>query len=175
MLTLKVQDQNYEAHLSTLCCSPQAHPWVSCTHEVKRRPGSDPGASCQGPQASRCLSFTMGKRDDRLRDPAVFRQALMKRPVARAGAFSIYRAQAPSLSGRLGFVIPKKLVRTAVQRNQIKRWARAIFRGFETSQAPTGSWVVRVSQPLSKESWRLTGRLRSKQDLGQAMKNAIQK
>jgi RNase P protein component len=116
----------------------------------------------------------MGRRDDRLRDPKVFRAALVSRPIARSGPFSVYRVVAES-GFRLGFVIPKKLVKTSVQRNQIKRWARAVFREFETPKAKTESWVLRVGQTFPKTAWLESGRSQAKQNIYQAMESAFQK
>ena len=116
----------------------------------------------------------MGRRDDRLQDPEAFRQALMARPIARHGSFSVYRIFAEA-GFRLGFVIPKKLVKTAVQRNQMKRWARATFRAFETSAPRSESWVLRVSQSFPKSQWQTHGRLQARQDIRQVMENAFQK
>jgi ribonuclease P protein component len=116
----------------------------------------------------------MGRRDDRLRDPEAFRAALTSRPIARSGSFSVYRTVSSS-GFRLGFVIPKKLVKTAVQRNQIKRWARDLFRTFDTSDTKAESWVLRVSQPLPKQEWLARGKAQSKQDVSQVMETALQK
>ena len=115
----------------------------------------------------------MGKRDDRLHDPQAFQQALMTRPLGRSGSFLVYRI--PSQDGpRLGFVLPKKLVRTAVQRNQIKRWARDWFRKPD-APVPSGfALVVRVRALIPKLHWNLAGRNDTRQHLLQAMEKAIE-
>ena len=69
----------------------------------------------------------MGKRDDRLHSPEAFKQALMTRPISRNGFVMVYGISLPE-GMRLGFILPRKLIRSAVVRNQIKRWARASFR-----------------------------------------------
>lgn len=115
----------------------------------------------------------MGKRDDRLHDPKAFQQALMTRPVAKSGSFLIYRI--PSHDGpRLGFVLPKKLVRTAVQRNQIKRWARDSFRKPNARVISGFALVIRVKTLIPKLDWYLTGRLNTRQHLLDAMAKAIE-
>ena len=115
----------------------------------------------------------MGKRDDRLHDPKAFQQALMTRPAARSGSFLIYRI--PSQDGpRLGFVLPKKLVRTAVQRNQIKRWARDCFRNPDARVTSSCALVVRVKALIPKLGWNLVGRQETRQHLLQAMAKAIE-
>jgi ribonuclease P protein component len=116
----------------------------------------------------------MGRRDDRLRDPTVFRAALMSRAVARNEAFAVYRVVTDA-GFRLGFVIPKKLVKTSVQRNQIKRWARAIFRAFEAPQPKAEAWVLRVSQPFPKSAWLASGRGQARQNIYQVMESAFRK
>lgn len=116
----------------------------------------------------------MGRRDDRLRDPETFRQALTSRPIARFGAFAVYRVISDA-GFRLGFVIPKKLVKKAVQRNQMKRWARDVFRGFETSETRSESWVLRVSQAFSKQSWLESGKLQARKDIRQVMETAFRR
>jgi RNase P protein component len=116
----------------------------------------------------------MGRRDDRLRDPEAFRQALMSRPIARSGAFAVFRANSDS-GFRLGFVIPKKLVKKAVQRNQMKRWARDVFRGYGTSGTRVGSWVLRVSEAFSKQSWLQSGKIQARRDIRQVMETAFRK
>lgn len=69
----------------------------------------------------------MGKRDDRLHSPEAFKQALMTRPISRNGFVMVYRISLPE-GMRLGFILPRKFIRSAVVRNQIKRWARVAFR-----------------------------------------------
>lgn len=114
----------------------------------------------------------MGKRDDRLHSPRAFQQALMTRPVVRTGLCMIYKI--PCSDGtRLGFVLPKKLVKYAVQRNQIKRWARALFRQARESKESGFALVVRVKTSLPKAQWREGGRAQMKQDLIVAMEKAL--
>lgn len=116
----------------------------------------------------------MGKRDDRLHSPEAFKQALMTRPIARTGPFSIYRIT--ELDGRrLGFVLPKKLVKCAVQRNQLKRWARAIFRRPELDTQACFALVVRITASLPKSEWLGQGRENARRDLSEAMEKALTK
>ncbi len=114
----------------------------------------------------------MGKRDDRLHSSETYKKVLTTRPVVKTGSCAVYRA--PSSDGmRLGFVVPKKLVKYAVQRNQIKRWARALFR---TKRQPFGEEVVlivRVTSPQPKTEWRLHGQHRMKNDLSLALEKAM--
>ena len=98
----------------------------------------------------------MGKRDYRLRSPEDFRRALRSRPVVRSGPVAIYKIDLDECC-RIGFVLPKKLVRSAVQRNQIKRWSRVSFRDLLKNipeqliiSRPFGL-VVRIMHPLQKQ------------------------
>ena len=127
-----------EKNLSTLCCTAQKNPRLSCSHENSQRPGRHPGPSGQGPKAplglaaispraERGLRFVMGKRDFRLRSPEDFRRALRSRPAARSNSAMIYRIALDN-GFRLGFVVPKKIIRHANQRNRIKRWSRELFK-----------------------------------------------
>lgn len=69
----------------------------------------------------------MGGRDFRLRSPEEFRRALRSRPAGRSDSAMIYKIALDS-GFRLGFVVPKKLIRHANQRNRIKRWSRELFK-----------------------------------------------
>ncbi len=102
----------------------------------------------------------MGKRDHRLRSPEDFRRALRTRPLVRSGPIAIYKIDLDDHC-RIGFVLPKKLVRSAVQRNQIKRWSREFFRGLLKNRpessvtSPSFGLVVRIMAPLQKQ-WSRT-------------------
>lgn len=115
----------------------------------------------------------MGKRDDRLHGPAAFQQALMTRPVAREGEFLVYRIPFDG-GAKLGFVLPKKLVRTAVHRNQIKRWARDLFRSPRYVSVSGFILVLRVKTLLPRAAWELAGKKHIKRSLVQAMERAIE-
>jgi ribonuclease P protein component len=115
----------------------------------------------------------MGKRDDRLHGPKAFQQALMTRPVAREGVFSVYRIPVGN-GAKLGFVLPKKLVRTAVHRNQIKRWARDVFRKPRYQSLAGFILVLRVKTLLPKAAWELTGKKQIRLSLVQSIERAIE-
>lgn len=116
----------------------------------------------------------MGKRDDRLHSPEAFKQALMTRPISRNGFVMVYRISL-SEGMRLGFILPGKLIRSAVVRNQIKRWARMMFRqtfrpvgqGPEQNGVSPGvtpsAYVIRIVQKVSKDHWQTVGRALWKQ------------
>jgi ribonuclease P protein component len=69
----------------------------------------------------------MSGRDFRLRTPEDFRRALRTRPIAKSPSVAIHQIVLGDGFG-LGFIVPKKLIRHANQRNRIKRWSRELFR-----------------------------------------------
>ena len=114
----------------------------------------------------------MGKRDDRLHSAETYTKVLTTRPVVRTGSCVVYKA--PSSDGmRLGFVVPKKLVKYAVQRNQIKRWARALFRARKSLMTEDVVLIVRVTSAQPKPEWRALGQQRFRQDLCLAIEKAM--
>lgn len=114
----------------------------------------------------------MGKRDDRLHSAETYKAVLTIRPVVKTGSCVVYKAPSPD-GMRLGFVVPKKLVKYAVQRNQIKRWARALFRAKKSLMTEDVVLIVRVTTAQPKSDWRALGQQRFKQDLCLAMERAM--
>jgi ribonuclease P protein component len=47
------------------------------------------------------------------------------RPVAVSGSYALHTSAAPVL--RLGLIVPKKCIRSAVARNKVKRWSRVLM------------------------------------------------
>ena len=64
----------------------------------------------------------------RLSEPEAFANLMRRRPVATNDWLMVY-AQPFACDARssLGFVIPKKVLRKAVQRNKVRRWCRAYW------------------------------------------------
>jgi|GEM_PF-802028 len=86
----------------------------------------------------------------------------MTRPVARAGGVLVYEL-ASEKSHELGFVLPKRLIRNAVQRNQVKRWTKALLHRIDWSKTAPFSLVLRINTALPKDTWmRQPEGLRSK-------------
>ncbi len=114
----------------------------------------------------------MSKRIGRLQTPEAFKRALMTRPLSRSGGFSVYTIPSDEID-RLGFVLPKKLVRRAVQRNQIKRWSREIIRTMKTNESPTTAFVVRVNAAFPMPDWHHQGKHQAKQALHQVFQKGL--
>ncbi len=114
----------------------------------------------------------MSKRVGRLQTPEAFKRALMTRPLSRSGGFSVYTIPSDEID-RLGFVLPKKLVRRAVQRNQIKRWSREIIRTMKTNESPTAAFVVRVNTAFPMPDWHQQGKRQAREALRQVFQKGL--
>ncbi len=114
----------------------------------------------------------MGKRIGRLQTPEAFRQALMTRPLSRSGGFSVYTMPSDEVD-RLGFVLPKKLIRKAVQRNQIKRWSRELVRTLKTDDSPKIAFVVRANAVFPMPDWHIRGKQQAKLALEQVFQKGL--
>ena len=98
-------------------------------------------------------------RQSRLLTPDEFKRAFAQRPVARGRFFTLHRSfglvglatdqpePTANPGPRLGVVIPKKLLKTAVHRNLVKRLTRETFRDL-AERLPAGDFVVRLSAKL---------------------------
>ncbi len=99
-------------------------------------------------------------RDSRLLSPEQFGAALRSRPLARGELLTFHWCSAlpTDLSNidtpKLGFVVPKRLVRLSVRRNAIKRVLREAFRLSQASLCP-GYYVFRLKAGVRSQS--LTG------------------
>ena len=76
----------------------------------------------------------------------------MTRPVARSGGLLVYQLASEG-SHELGFVLPKRLIRNAVQRNQLKRWTKALLHQADWSKTAPFSLVLRINTALPKATW----------------------
>lgn len=92
------------------------------------------------------------RRAHRLRSAAEFSQVLSVRRVLRGEFFDLHYLSLALPAGvarsvpRLGLVVAKKLVRRAVQRNQLKRLAREVFR-LTRHDLPAYDLVLRLARP----------------------------
>jgi len=76
----------------------------------------------------------------------------MTRPVARSGGLLVYQLASEG-SHELGFVLPKRLIRNAVQRNQLKRWTKALLHQADWSKTAPFSLILRMNTALPKATW----------------------
>ena len=91
-------------------------------------------------------------RNARLLQPADFQLALGCRPAARGQLFVFHHkpvVASGTQAARLGLIIPKRLIRSAVRRNTIKRVIRECFRLRQSTCRP-GLLVVRLKAPIAR-------------------------
>ena len=135
----------YEAHLSTLRSPPQAYAWLPGPHGNARWPRSYPCSPSQRSSASRRLAekpTTVHRllarqgfpRCSRLLKAPDFSRVFERRQVRRGRYFTLHwrprgaDEQPEPSADRLGVVIAKRLLKTAVHRNLLKRLCREAFR-----------------------------------------------
>ena len=88
-----------------------------------------------------------------LNQPKDFTALLNQRPVATVGPFVLHLVPRPVESTlvapgpRLGMVLPKRMIRRAVARNQVKRWIRPL--ALRVLGGHSVDLLVRVRGPLN--------------------------
>lgn len=105
-------------------------------------------------------------RQNRLLTPQQFGAVFEKRTAKRGRFFHLYARTVEKNSGdqraipRLGLVVPKKQLKTAVHRNLIKRTGREVFRAMKSRLEPR-DYVVRLAiriqpkkAPISRQAIR---------------------
>lgn len=132
----------HETHLSTLSDSPQTHAWLFGSHENTGRSCCHTCSPLQGTSASSGLISCVRSAKD-------FSALLGSRHRSRGGAFALHLLPSQALQSRLGLIVPKKLVKSAVRRNTIKRWSRVLMR--EHAKDPCDV-LVRVHSKMSMAS-----------------------
>jgi ribonuclease P protein component len=123
--------RRHETHVSTLGRQAQADARFSRPHEIHRRPQGALGAPRQGPRAPDPLTaarLPRGLRPYRLAGAGAF-EALFDGGRRRNGNYlQLIAAPAQRTPGRVGFVIPKKVLPLAVDRNRVRRILREAVR-----------------------------------------------
>ena len=76
-----------------------------------------------------------------------FAAVLKSRDRRRSSHFSLHWLQGASSGGQLGLVVPKRLARTSVRRNLIKRQGRALFQAWLRAHAAGASGPEGVFSP----------------------------
>jgi ribonuclease P protein component len=147
---LAQEEENHETHLPAFHRSPQAYPRFPCPHENQGWPRRDQRASRQGPHATGGLSDIRSDppgavrfHDARLTVPADFDRVFADNQRARTDAYLIMARPNAQGHARLGLVVGKRQLPRAVDRNRIKRCARASFR-LLFPELPACDFVVRV-------------------------------
>ena len=118
----------------------------------------------------------MGKRLGRLQHAQEFSAVFGTRPAGSVGPFSVHvhppvNPTAPYI--RVGFVLPKRFLKKAVYRNQIKRWTKEALR--EASDHPSAARhvLVRLKRALDVADWPKTGRRLARTQLLAALQAAL--
>ena len=123
-----------ETHLPAVEDSPCPHAWLPCPHEDGRRPQGPVGAPGEGSRAAfrltdvEVLRRARGSARYRLRGAKAF-EALFRRGTRHDGEFlQLIAAPAAESPGRVGYVIARKSMRLAVDRNRLRRKLRETVR-----------------------------------------------
>jgi ribonuclease P protein component len=133
---------SHETHLPTFGGSPQTHARFSRTHEDPGRARCHSCSPRQGTSASSGLISCIRSAKD-------FSALLGSRHRRREGAFALHALPSEGLQPRLGLIVPKKLVKSAVRRNTIKRWSRVLMRAHVNDHCDV---LVRVHSKVSMTS-----------------------
>lgn len=144
------EDRDHETYLPTVYCSPQAYSRFPRPHEDQSGARRHQCAPWQGPCSPRSLSPRLSDAsrpvrfvDARLTRPAEFDRVFADNQRARTDAFLVMARPNGLGYPRLGLVIGKRILARAVDRNRVKRCARASFRQvFDT--LPACDFVVRL-------------------------------
>lgn len=111
----------------------------------------------------------MGSLPRALKTPEDFSFVLASRPAGKSAYFGVHLVSVPQ-GRQLGFILPKRFVKRAVWRNQIKRWSRAAL---SDDTLPPFKAVIRVSQPLKIKNWAVLDRCVVKKELLKSIHAAI--
>lgn len=120
----------HETHFSAIEDSPRAHARLSRPDEDGRRPQGSVGAAREGPRAAFRLTHvalhagTPRAARYRLRGAGAF-ETVFKTGVRHDGRLlQLIAAPAAQSPGRVGYVIGRKMIRRAVDRNRLRRRLR---------------------------------------------------
>jgi len=131
-----------ETHFSAIEASPCAHARFSCTHEDGRRPQGSFVATGEGSRTA----FGLTRVSESPSKPAAARYRL-RGAKAFAAVFAsgtrydghflqLIAAPAAEPPGRVGFVIARKMMRRAVDRNRLRRRLRENIRAVRPAVSP---------------------------------------
>lgn len=125
--------KDHEAYVSTQYCKAQTQPRLPRSHAYGRRPRCHPRAPRQGPGSTGCIRQAVISprglpRHQRIPDAPAFQAVLKHGRRSRDACFAIYAAPATGGVARLGVAVSRRVSRSAVGRNRIKRQIRESFR-----------------------------------------------
>lgn len=144
---------SHEAHLSTIGCPPQAHPWFPGADAYPGRRGRDSGPAREGARTSQRLGNPASETSlpvaARLRSPAQFKAVLAHRCSVSGKFFQVFAKPNGISLARLGLVAGKKQAPRAVDRNYAKRLAREAFRADRAAFSGL-DLVVRLRRVISR-------------------------
>ena len=144
-LSVKAED---ETHLSALQDSPRAEAWFPGAHGVGRRSQSALGAPRQGPQepygrltiallnSTAVPDARLHGRAFRLTGPGAFEAVFREGRRSEGRHVQLVAAAAAQTPGRIGYVIGRKTLPRAVDRNRLRRRLREIVRAMRPTLAP---------------------------------------
>lgn len=121
--------ERHEEDISSVEGAAQAHPRLPGQDGDDRWQEGIAAPACEGPQAIGGLGYRL-RPDFRLRGAAQYKRVLMQgtRKKSAKGVFDLTLIANGVGGARLGYIVPKRLTPSAVQRNRIKRQIREIFR-----------------------------------------------
>jgi ribonuclease P protein component len=148
----------HEAHLSTQRFEAPTYAWLSCTHGHPQWPQGDQRTSRQRPQTIGVVvarvSSSFPLRGKRLSHSAEFDRVLRFREIQRRrGPCRMYAAANDTDGPRLGLIISKRAVKTAVRRNRLKRLTRESFRASAVA-LPAVDVVIQMTADASDDELR---------------------
>lgn len=140
-----------ETHLSAFQDPPQSHARISRAPEDAGRAGGSTSTASQGSHAPRRVTSGLRlPRAARIRDEVILR-ALQRAGRVR-GHWFVAAALANGLDeSRLAVRVAKRVMKSAVARNRIRRCVREVFRQLRPGLAPS-DFLVSLVQPYRNRS-----------------------
>ena len=139
---------SHEANVSAFGGSSETYPRVFSSYENTWWSGSDSSAPSQGAASLSRLRF-LGLLP--LSKGPGFKGLLQSRPVRRGAWAHLHFKETGPGPVFVGFIIPKRLVRRAVDRNLIRRWLNEMVRQVSHQDKNAGgAYLFRVTQKCAR-------------------------
>jgi ribonuclease P protein component len=137
-----------EANLPTQYPEACQAAWLPASYVHEGRPSCGSVAPDQGPKATVGLIW-------RIRDRNTFERLRAEASTVRAGAITVkYLLDQGDDPPRLGFAVPRKFG-SAVERNRVRRQARAAISELGAAAVPSGSYLVMIHPPVRGREYAL--------------------